>query len=543
MYNLLIVDSKKQNHQKIKHYLDNARLEFVVVGEVFSAEEAEVILHSTRIDLIISDNQLPKKNGLQLFYDNKNTYPYLHIILFTNYNQFSNSKEIMSDGRIDFIFKPVRHNDVTKSLMAMQNLIRDFHQAQNTLKQLRISYDTHVDVFKDIFLMNLVHGHLDDSTNINRQFKHFNVQIEHNFAVGLFKIDHYKQYQLALNEDEKQFFIFKILTFIKDFWNTSNLGVTFINRYDEICFIISHHLDKDLFINHCQTLQTSLFISLNIRGTIGLGSFYSESSSIHLSYNQARVALRHHSYLGTNSVIHIDYTPAKSDQTYHHSFNKEYEMISEVIHGNIVTALDFLNTLMDSTLIPDSLPNHYYSMLIMDLLISIHKSALKNGVPIDNFFDDYIDFNAIGTIKDSYAAKAYLNAAIVKICNHQIDLRRIHKNRLLDHILDYVNTYYASKISLKRAAKYLQTTPNYLEEVIFSEYDKTFYDFCISVRLIMAKELLDHTNYTTQEISIKVGFNSIDYFNAIFKQHIHITPLEYRHRAEPLIHSNITPLN
>ena len=52
--------------------------------------------------------------------------------------------------------------------------------------------------------------------------------------------------------------------------------------------------------------------------------------------------------------------------------------------------------------------------------------------------------------------------------------------------------------------------------------------YMLSLRLHKSKELLTNTNLTAQEIAYEVGFENPDYFSAIFKKKVHMTPIRYR---------------
>ncbi len=53
-------------------------------------------------------------------------------------------------------------------------------------------------------------------------------------------------------------------------------------------------------------------------------------------------------------------------------------------------------------------------------------------------------------------------------------------------------------------------------------------DFIRSVRLKRAAQLLRGSSYNISEISDRVGFNSIKYFNKYFKEEFGFTPTQYR---------------
>ena len=49
--------------------------------------------------------------------------------------------------------------------------------------------------------------------------------------------------------------------------------------------------------------------------------------------------------------------------------------------------------------------------------------------------------------------------------------------------------------------------------------------------MINAAEFLAHSNFSTVEISGKLGFDSLSHFNHLFKKTFGITPREYRSKS------------
>ncbi len=532
MHRLIIVDRQRSNHLKIRRYVEESGLEFEVVGEYTNAEDAQNALAQATIDLVIADDALPRKNGLQIYLDNNEAYPHMHMILFTDYNRFNNTRETISDGRIDFLFKPVRRNDVVKSLIQMNNIIEDGKSRTQAQSELRQTYEDHIEVFKDRFLINLIHGHLEGDLVILDQFDYFGLKHGEDYSVGILKIDEYRKYQLALDEDEKQFLIFRALNVVTTYLDSHKIGLCFINRYDEICLLITETMSKEALFDHCYLIQEQLSELLSLRATIGLGNTYSRPSFISVSYGQARAAVKHNFYLGLGSVIHINYVAKDTDLAYYYPRDSEQQMIEHVVNGNEKAALKILHQLFQALSIVTTLQPHYFSLLVIDVLVNINRTASENNVSIENFFKDYIRLNEINEIISAQMAYDYLESTLADICKYQSKHRVTKQTELIDQIFAYVSTYYANKISLKRAAEYLGTTPSYLEKLIYQKYDKSFYDYCMFVRLSKAKELLRTTTYSTAEVANTIGFNNTEYFSAIFRQHNHMSPSQYRHQSK-----------
>jgi two-component system response regulator YesN len=539
MYNVLIVDQQKSNHEKIKLFLQESKQDFAIIGEVTSAEQAEILLEKTEVHLIVADDVLPKKTGLQLFIDNSERYPTIHMILFTDYNRFNSSKDVMAQGRMDFLFKPIRRNDVVKSIIHMSQIIDENVKKSNTLKMVRASYEGHHNVFKDRFLINLLHGHIDSDLTIFNQMDYFKIPYDKSFTVGVIKLDHYKTYQLALDEEERQFLIFNALNIVSDYIESNQLGFVFINRYDELSFVFTTEMGEDDLFNHAYNLQELLASVQNIRVTMGLGKTYHRPMFISVSYHQAQAALRNSHYLGQGSIIHVNYVPGKGDIAYFYPRDKEQLMIYATVNGDLKASLNYLDTIFEALKVDNHLPEHYYQIMIIDLLVAINRTALENGLSIEDFFKSYVRLGEINTLNNLSQAHLYLKDAISKICAYQLKGLQTSDEQLLDALYRYVHTYYASKISLRRAAQFLRTTPYHLEQIIMNKEKQTFYEFCMDIRLNVSKELLRNTAESISSISEKIGFSNPEYYIAIFKQHFHMSPATFRYDGKDrIVHLN-----
>lgn len=84
------------------------------------------------------------------------------------------------------------------------------------------------------------------------------------------------------------------------------------------------------------------------------------------------------------------------------------------------------------------------------------------------------------------------------------------------------------KLSMEEAAAMVNMSYSNFCRTFQSIVGMSYVDFCNSVRVRRAKELLLHTNLSVTEISARLNFGSISYFNRIFKKYSGSTPLAYR---------------
>ncbi len=551
MYQILIMDSQRNNRQKVRHYLTSFDKDYKIIGEVTDTLQAKRIIDSKKPDLIIGDDTYTEPTALQLFTECRDEHPELHMILFTDNPQYSESKEALASGRLDFLTKPVRQNDVIASINAMGTRI-DVAQAKAArAMDLRYNYQNSLSQFKERFLMNLIYGSLRQSSYIQEQLTYFNIAFEDRFTAAIIKIDDYRRYELAMEDEEKQFLIFRLANTADH--HLGEDGLAFISRYDEVTLLFTQLGERADIIERCGLIHEVIHDEMSLRCTIGIGRTYERPSSIHLSYNQAVDAVLEHHYLGNDTVIHIDFVSGQNDLAYAYGPEQENMIIKHILSGQLEQGVKTLKKILTAVSTKKDYSSGFYGAFIHKTLCHLYRDGLAYNYALENHLKsiDGINFDEISTITSGPAAFEWLSQAFKAMTDYIVERKIDQDQVLLEHTLKYVQAYYTSRISLASAAQYLMTTPKHLEDILFKVYNKTFYDFCMMVRIENAKEMLIHSRQSTAEVALAVGFSSTEYFVAIFKQQTTMTPSEYRHqnrdtsdlpiRLEKPIQSNYFP--
>ena len=99
---------------------------------------------------------------------------------------------------------------------------------------------------------------------------------------------------------------------------------------------------------------------------------------------------------------------------------------------------------------------------------------------------------------------------------------------IIKNIKSYINDNLEFDISLENMANLFHYNARYLGRLFKKETGLYINDYITETRLQMAKKLLINSNQTIIFVANKVGFNSVTYFNKIFKQFTGFTPTEYR---------------
>jgi AraC-like DNA-binding protein len=101
------------------------------------------------------------------------------------------------------------------------------------------------------------------------------------------------------------------------------------------------------------------------------------------------------------------------------------------------------------------------------------------------------------------------------------------KKRDIVQIIQYIENNIATA-TLSEAAIRFGYEKNYLSKMIKKTLGQTFLEVKHKVCVDYAKALISDTNMPITEIADRVGFNNMGHFYKLFKDHVGITPAEYR---------------
>ncbi len=102
---ILIVDDSESIREVVKATLENASYDVIVAVDGADALEK---LDGTKIDLIITDLNMPNKDGIELIRDARalDTYKFTPILLLTTESQVEKKQEAKAAGATGWIVKP-----------------------------------------------------------------------------------------------------------------------------------------------------------------------------------------------------------------------------------------------------------------------------------------------------------------------------------------------------------------------------------------------------------------------------------------------------
>ncbi|WP_054958656.1 helix-turn-helix domain-containing protein [Paenibacillus dakarensis] len=100
------------------------------------------------------------------------------------------------------------------------------------------------------------------------------------------------------------------------------------------------------------------------------------------------------------------------------------------------------------------------------------------------------------------------------------------------HILGFLETHYAEDISLDILAQKFNMSPTYLSGYIKENTGSNFSEHLNAIRIRKAKELLETTDLSIQEIGTRIGYRNVTSFIRMFKKETGHPPGDYRKKHQ-----------
>lgn len=116
MKNILVVDDEPLIANGVANLVASFDFPLVVKGIYTDSEEALAFCQQNTIDIVITDINMPKVNGLALIKKLKAINPAIQIIILTGFGSFSFAKEAMALGVKFFLEKPVFPSKLSEAL-------------------------------------------------------------------------------------------------------------------------------------------------------------------------------------------------------------------------------------------------------------------------------------------------------------------------------------------------------------------------------------------------------------------------------------------
>lgn len=535
MYKVLLVDDEFWICQGLKIMADWTSLDMKVIAAVDNALAALQVCQDEMPDVIITDINMPKMNGLEMIDRLHKLCPEAVVIIISGHDEFTYAQKAVSLHVFDYLLKPIDLGNLTDVLNRAKAQLVKQREAQQTTQRAQELLKSNRRVLLDWTVNNLLRGRLEKSQLTDIQVEVLSA-IEHLYTcVILLEISLREKNSTDIPISEYTYLAADIETLILQCDYAVLLPKDFTTQYVEF-YVCLFHKEEDKLAEYRDSCVQRLWEAKNTKGhdvTISYGEIQRSAQSIRVSAKQAETAIQKKLIYGKNKVYSFQprenaintYTPNTVDGI-QYSEIAEHVIFNEQINFNAL-----FSDIRDLVQLAED-PYIYLHGIIQNLEFRLLEEL--NKVPFGMEFQ-FNPFSMTHEITQNrtldgalLALQRQLEDLIAKIATRQ----KAETNTYIDKAIYYMNTHYAdSELNLRTVAKIANMSISYFCSKFKEVTGSSCISYLIGIRIEKAKTLLRNTDMKVHEVAAAVGYINSTYFCTLFKNNQGCTPEAYRKRA------------
>lgn len=494
-------------------------------------------LNQHEIDLIISEINMPKMNGIELLNTVKEYGKDTMVVYLTKKEDFSYAKHGLLLGAYDYLEKPVSIEKLCNLLKNAYEALKKKQLEKEKSRKLREKLELNLSISREKILYDLLRGK-EVFSKLGGLISEYDIDISDRMVlVGLIEVGNF---DATSKEWIKSGKLGELIKKIREVIHSISKGYENLicNTIDMDIGIIGVILQpvnenkmkkfEDLSNDFFEVISKEIKRNYNVRVTVGIGNIVSCPNDISLSYMGAKSALRHKYILGGNKIINISQFSGNNSRSLLYPVERE-KILAEYIMAGDDRALKLAENTFDDIAAggQDNLKRIAFAtgQLIFNIshFIDIHYGFINKIYDFSEFTNiNMSDFNSKEEIK------AYFIKFVTSVLDVVKEYKPAQSNPLIKKACEYVLGNIEQDITLLSIAEYLNISKNYFCSLFKQETGYNFLEYVTKIKMEWAKMLLKEGNYKTYEVSEMLGYREASYFSRLFRKYTNQSPAEYR---------------
>ncbi|SKA82866.1 Two-component response regulator, YesN/AraC family, consists of REC and AraC-type DNA-binding domains [Clostridium sp. USBA 49] len=533
MFNLLIVDDFEIDRLNIKEMLQSIEgLNINIVGECDNGVNALEFLKENKVDIILSDIEMPFMNGLELAKNINIKYPNIKIIFCSLYDEFEYARKALFLNTYGYILKPLDKSEIEKALKNAINDITNETDFKKEYEELKKIIESSKPQLADNLIREIISGSILDYKDLWDKVQYLGLNIKKGFyCVNFVEIDDYENIIGNKTIEQKQIFTIKVYEKLKEI--SKDFGEFPVIRLDDshFLYLISEEKKDDL-CKILEMLSAKIIEEFNLSDisvTVSKSSICEKLKEIKNLYEQCIYTMRYKFTLGKGKVLEPEDIP-------NGVFSKDIDMnkmakdIKFLLNsGEEEDIIKFVDNIIKQNNNEDL--EKYVRNLCFSVITCVIFVLNENNENLNIIFkDEKIIWDKLSKFETIFEAKSWI-LEILTTVNKYLKNKASSKYKIIvEEIKKYIDLNYTKGITIDNIADFLHYSPNYLSYIFKQETNETITDYITNLKIEKAKEMLLDIRNKIYNISETLGFSNTAYFCSVFKKYTSLTPKEYRER-------------
>ncbi|MCE5188749.1 MAG: response regulator [Eubacteriales bacterium] len=526
---ILIVDDEPIIRNSLRKTIRTSAYADAEILTADNAEDALVALRRSQPEIVLTDIQMPCKNGLTLLKAVTEEKLQTVVICITGYSDFDYVRTALRYQAFDYLLKPVQADLLISCIGRAEQHYRQLENSKKLSDALETFYKNNSEGLRKQFFENLLLDPLHVSTPEEEKQA---------LALGMSFCDYrLLAIRCCPNEEEP----LPNQSFFAAYTLSKRLRQNFLQFHScyigDIVYLLWKVESPELTEGNMNTLQqlenwasefakTELFSSVVLAVSNpghGIGMLPLLSRQVAACLASAHAA---HGAGSDGPVVCFYEDIADFSGRVIDTNDRIAQFVHAIYAGDETACFEKAEHLLQH-LRQESEETRAAALKITELNIGL---LLRNlGVPNeeDDLLAKFLPRNLDMTNGDAERLRAGLGSLLSAIAS----ARKSHTSQLVDRMLEFINQNFMRPVGLADAAESIGRNASYVSRLLNKELGKGFASLLTEKRIAEAKILLETTMLKTSEIAEKVGYPNPRYFQQVFCSKMEMTPSEYRQIA------------
>lgn len=518
MIKVLIVDDDVATVEVIR---DSVHWDQLGIGKVYTVNHvlgAKNIMEKEKIDIVVSDIEMPKETGLDFLKWVRETGKECEFLLLTCHENFTYAAHAISFEAAAYLTKPF---DIDIMEMTLQKIMGKIIQKRSMQKNSEYGkwMEANKWLVEQNFWKMVLEGELIQKKRILEEIslRHLEIDAQQSYCMIYTWISNaeadMEKYEKSVFEFVMEEFHSEILT-----EKIESHRVIKMHEGDTLCFFtICQNLGKiEEKCNHL--LETcEKYFNCTITGCIS-ELYYIED--LHDVRTRIEKTVRNNMSLYGKVWMEsrIEEQSGKEEQIM--DFEQVLNLIKKKDKAGI---LHYIKRIFEElaacrTLNADSL----YQMK-QEMIQVVYSDLMQQGIQATRLFHDELSRRLSERAVDSTVDMVrWINYMLEKTFRYEEEIEK--SMTIIDKIQAYVKEHYAENIGRNEVAAVFYLTPEYLAKLYKKKTGINLKDYINEYRIERAKELLRKGEANVSDVAFAVGFDNFSYFSTLFKKVTGVSP-------------------
>ncbi|WP_080835211.1 response regulator [Cohnella massiliensis] len=570
MLTLLVVDDEIYALKGITQGIDWSDLPFASVLEAESVSEALEHARNGRVDLVISDIEMPEANGIELLRRLKELSPETLTIFLTGHARFEYAQEALHYGCFDYLLKPVDH-DALKDIVrrAVREIERRKEQLafEHMLDQYRRQWAQQLPILIERFWQEVLAGRFALSeSRLEREFARYDIPLGKGGRVlpVLLSIE---GWDAELGERDESIMEYAVRKAAEEIVLEGGPGVVLQDRDLNVALAYAGGgaLDRKALLGRCAQYvaacrqyfhcRVSCYVG-DAEAVAGLPAALERLTQLEranvaapqsvIDANEAEAGAAAigggRRRPGRGRFLYKTPRPRDRPKNWQHAPLRErrrgggvppapsFTEWGVLLDGGETEALALGIEQAMARYRSEGASREHLELFYYGFVHMLYQSASRKGVPVSDIAtsQELGEGLAIRTpeLMQGWAGKLIRKAGLV------FQERQRDPSAVIAKIQAFIQEHLDRDLSRDDIAQSVYRNPAYLSRMFRKETGMSLTDYIVQMKMERAKRLLTETNDKISNIAEGLGYGHFSYFAKLFKKTCGVTPQEYRKKHQ-----------